>query len=113
MGGSCHWFTATASPDRSIFKPFFFLPNKDSFTSLTKSPQGESLKPKERKHPLWAAQETAAESLDLSEKMKSLERQLLEQVKVERGSGMMSKEGRGSDLFTVAVDKEMNLYQDC
>merc|ERR1719244_93773 len=97
---SCHWFTATSSPDRSVFKPFIFQSLFDTFTNLTASPQGKNLKPKERAHPLWAAQNSVKDTSELQQKRQALELELVNLASEER------KSNRQGDLFSDAVQRE-------
>merc|ERR1719219_1256898 len=61
-GLPCHWFTASAAPSKSVFKPVIFGDKVKSLTSLTKSAQGSQLSPEERKHELWRAVESSQTS---------------------------------------------------
>jgi len=97
---NCHWFTATASPSRSVFKPFLITTNS-STSKFTKSPDLPGLTHEQREHLLWKAQKNGgAERKDLDE---------LEEKYV-----VVAEEERRKDtrdcLFGAAVEEEMNIY---
>merc|ERR1711874_727219 len=103
---SCHWFTATQGPSRSVFKPFLFSPNGcPSDTELTTSPNGDDLTPKEQVHPLWSAHTKRRWGSALKRALiEDLEKRYIKFGEKER-SGVEQK-----NLFRAAVHDEMELW---
>jgi len=101
-GLPCHWFTASASPSKSVFKPFIFGDQIKSLSGVTKSPEGPLLTPQGRKHQLWLA----VESCETEEG----ERQSLEAWCVHLGHAeRLKSEGEVRDVFGLSVDREIAL----
>lgn len=123
---SCHFFTATPNPARSVFKPFIFTPNVKIGT-LTKSPDygGDDpvkTKPRfqkkvDRQHPLYKAQAKvnpmSAGSDDnqvLLNTLRSLEDQCVSEIESFLASSNGVTEELG-DLFKDVVESEIKFYR--
>jgi len=122
---SCHWFTATPNPARSVFKPFVFTPDT-SIPSLTVSPvfpddpaktSPRFQKSVNRGHMLYAAHQKI-NPLDDNFKQESLRNLLmgLESDCVKEVEGFLAEydPSRVNDLeglFGDAVETEMKFYR--
>ena len=107
---SCHWFTATPSPARSVFKPFIFevspsvIMQRLSDTTCQGASRGTS--PDNRQHRLWAehALLSATSSSTFLSQLAALEAKYVE-------LGLLKlKKGGGVNLFAEAVASELELY---
>eukprot|EP00088_Acartia_fossae_P059803 TRINITY_DN7138_c0_g1_i2.p1 TRINITY_DN7138_c0_g1~~TRINITY_DN7138_c0_g1_i2.p1 ORF type:complete len:394 (+),score=80.46 TRINITY_DN7138_c0_g1_i2:48-1229(+) len=94
----CHWFTATPSPTRSIFKPFTFK------MELPLSPSTNSSSPssRERKHELWVHQ---ADSIVEVEELRKIE-----DMYINKAMGNRNSESSKENLFNAATEEELTLY---
>jgi len=95
----CHWFTATPSPARSVFKPYTFT-MQPPLTDCTSSDSGKS---QERKHLLWlkqASSDAAPEELET-----------LEESYIKLGLAAQTR-GDEENLFNQAVEAELRLYAE-
>ncbi|XP_030896348.1 secernin-3 isoform X3 [Leptonychotes weddellii] len=113
-----HFFTGTPDPERSIFKPFIFVPNIPPLLD-TSSPTFEledpvKKKPRfqfkpDRRHPLYQKHQQALEIIDKKEEkaktlldnMKKLEKELFKEME----SILQNKH--------LDVDKVVNLFPQC
>ncbi|KAF2351165.1 Peptidase C69 dipeptidase A, partial [Trinorchestia longiramus] len=120
-GPSCHWFTGTPDPQRSVFKPFVFTPNA-RISPFIQSPEIENDPAKtsprfsrevDRSHLLYRRQQAALKSA--SEETESTLRQLEEQC-IEETLNTLAKLASDSlseldDLFKDCVDSELKFYK--
>lgn len=121
-----HFFTATPDPDRSVFKPFIFVPDikqlKDTCSPgfgdedpVKKKPRFQS-KPN-RKHPLFLKHEVIAAIIDstrergqkIVQKMRDLEKQKLAEIQKYLTVGIEDKTLL-VHLFPDTVTEEFNIY---
>ncbi|XP_074159183.1 secernin-3 isoform X2 [Sminthopsis crassicaudata] len=122
-----HFFTGTPDPERSVFKPFIFVPNITELLD-TSSPtfgQEDPVKKKprfqnkpDRKHPLYRKHEEAVEMIisnkergrKMLEEMKILEKEMLKEME----SVLQNKSidvNRAASLFSQYVNNEMKIYE--
>jgi len=106
--GNCHWFTGTAGPSCSLFKPFIFCADSSSgMGELTVSPVGKSLSPKQRQHHLWTAHLNRKWTPALKDLVCDLEKKCISSAEGERNK----KEEERTCLFGSAVRQELELYE--
>uniref|UniRef100_A0A7N4PU72 Secernin 3 n=1 Tax=Sarcophilus harrisii TaxID=9305 RepID=A0A7N4PU72_SARHA len=122
-----HFFTGTPDPERSVFKPFIFVPNITELLD-TSSPtfgQEDPVKKKprfqnkpDRRHPLYRKHEEAVEMIisnkergrKMLEEMKILEKEMLKEME----SVLQNKNldvNRAASLFSQYVNNEMKIYE--
>ncbi|KAA0716106.1 Secernin-3 [Triplophysa tibetana] len=121
-----HFFTATPDPDRSVFKPFAFVPDIKQLKHTCSPSYGEEdpvkKKPRfqskpNRKHPLFLKHEVVAAIIDstsergqkIVEKMRDLEKQKLAEMQKYLTLGIEDKTLL-VHLFTDTVTKEFEIY---
>ncbi|XP_040851372.1 secernin-3-like [Ochotona curzoniae] len=117
-----HFFTGTPDPDRSVFKPFVFVPHISQLLD-TSSPTFEledpiKKKPKpDRRHPLYQKHQQALEILEnnkekaktLLDNMKKLEKELFEEME----SMLQNKHfdvDKIVNLFSQSTKDEIRIY---
>ncbi|KAI7809063.1 secernin-3 [Triplophysa rosa] len=121
-----HFFTATPDPDRSVFKPFVFVPDIKQLKHTRSPCYGEEdpvkKKPRfqskpNRKHPLFLKHAVVAAIIDstrergqkIVEKMRDLEKQKLAEMQKYLTLGIEDKT-LPVHLFTDTVTEELNIY---
>ncbi|XP_068924533.1 secernin-3 [Petaurus breviceps papuanus] len=122
-----HFFTGTPNPERSVFKPFIFVPNVTQILEtnsptfgredpVKKKPRFQS-KP-DRRHSLYRKHEWAMEVIEsdeetgriILEKMRILEKEMLKEMEsVLQNKGL--DVNRAVNLFSQCVKNEMKIYQ--
>jgi secernin len=125
----CHWFTATPSPDASLFKPFIFGPNP-SVGSLAVSPDyGDKdprvIKPRfqskvERRHELFKGHEKLQSLLihdevkanKIIQNLKDLESNCIGDMEEILKNFDESSFAKVSNLFDHMCNIELNFYKD-
>merc|ERR1712241_659172 len=125
---NCHWFTGTASPSRSVFKPFLITSNSCTNKFTESPPEQPGMTHEERQHLLWKAQKdhnnAEADRKNLEDKSAGAERRNLEDKsggderkgleELEDKYVAVALEERKKDkkdwLFGAAVEEEMNIY---
>ncbi len=112
--GDCHWFTATPSPGRSIFKPFRFDSRSavaaaaSSFKATTCHGERKDVAgPDNRQHQLWEAH---AQQRDAGPSLKQLSALEVKYIELGLQRGQQQQQS-GRDLFAEAVAEELQLYQ--
>lgn len=111
---SCHWFTATPDPSRSIFKPFIFADHID-FPPEVVSPVYETGQKVDRRHVLYKNHSSLHRSAhnigaDLwRKKVKDMEDKYIEVVK-ELSNNFDAKNADAGALFKRAVEEELKMY---
>ncbi|KAM9085848.1 secernin-3 isoform 3-T3 [Megaptera novaeangliae] len=111
-----HFFTGTPDPERSVFKPFIFVPNISQLLDTSSPTFEDSVKKKpqfnikpDRRHPLYQKHQQALEILDNKEEkaktmldnMSKLEKELFKEME----SVLQNKH--------LDVDKIVNLFPQC
>ncbi|EDL27125.1 secernin 3, isoform CRA_a [Mus musculus] len=120
-----HLFTATPHPERSVFKPFIFVPHISPLLD-TKSPTFEPERPvakkpyvkPDRRHPLYQKHQEALEMISNSkekgktilDKMRKLEKAVSEEIESILQSGHLDEE-KTVNLFPQYVKDEIKIYQ--
>ena len=124
----CHWFTATADPALSLFKPFIFCDGA-SIGDKTRCPvqhsddreEGSASSSSLHAHPLWKAHQKFVGHLEggdsraegVLQNMKELGTNCLddlEEVMRNGGADSTATTSRVASLFQHMVDLEMNFY---
>ncbi|XP_018019759.1 secernin-2 isoform X2 [Hyalella azteca] len=120
-GPSCHWFTGTPDPQRSVFKPFVFTPNA-RISPFIKSPAIENDPAKktprferavDRSHVLYRRQQAAlkAAAAETVTTLRQLEEQCIEETLNTLGSLEPGSLSELDDLFKDCVDSELKFYK--
>ncbi|XP_036599260.1 secernin-3 [Trichosurus vulpecula] len=122
-----HFFTGTPNPERSVFKPFIFVPNITQLLEtnsptfgredpVKKKPRFQS-KP-DRRHSLYHKHEQAMEIIEcdeergrkMLEKMRMLEKEMLKEMESVLQNKCLDV-NRAVNLFAQCVKDEMKIYE--
>lgn len=120
-----HFFTGTPDPDRSVFKPFIFVPNILQLLD-TRSPTFELERPvkkkphfkPDRRHPLYQKHQQALEVTDknkekaqtMLDNMRKLEKELLKEMESILQNKHLNMD-RIVNLFPQCTKDEIRIYQ--
>jgi len=113
---NCHWFTGTASPSRSVFKPFLITSNSCTSKFTESPPEQPGMTHEERQHLLWKAQKDhnngEDERKNLEDKSGGAERKGLEELEDKYVAVALEerKKEMKDCLFGAAVEEEINIY---
>ncbi|XP_074926210.1 secernin-3 isoform X1 [Chelonoidis abingdonii] len=121
-----HFFTGTPDPDRSVFKPFIFVPNITQLLKTSSPTFGHDdpvkKKPRfltkpDRRHELYKQHESAAVVMEtFKEKGKEMLEQIrkLEKEKINRMESILQNRcldvNQAVNLFSQCVEEEINTY---
>ncbi|CAH6788502.1 Scrn3 [Phodopus roborovskii] len=120
-----HFFTGTPHPERSVFKPFIFVPHISQLLD-TKSPTFDLERPMakkpyvkpDRRHPLYQKHQQAWEVISNSKEkskttldnIKKLEKEVFEEMESVLQNKHLDKD-KTVNLFTQCVQDEIKIYQ--
>lgn len=110
---SCHWFTSTPDPSRSVFKPFIFAENID-YPPEVVSPVYETGQKVDRRHTLYSNQQQFCRKPNIGgdlwrQKIRDIETKYIQVVR-DTENDFDPKNVEVGKLFKTAVEDELKLY---